>query len=377
MTVRSREIEPTLPPVEAWQQNYSMGKTESVRIDTIESPFSTAEESLDQVGIYAPGVVGIKAGSHDFLLLDVSKLPHWDADFILIDENPDVSRAPRLSFGQTITVGRHYNNDYFTLPKTVSGRHFSIKYDSQGLSIENLIPTNDTTLVGNIVGDRKTQSAADFTHRVVEKLAGEHHYGDKDTFAPYGYYKNHPIIGRNSVTVKNGVYFTRNPDSEAVVVDNKSSALQQLTDLLTYDMQRQINDDPTVHAVSLYKEVLKRTKQALSYDLQKSDNLSAPYYNGNQLISLSEYVQAGVGVCRHQCLLAALLLETLVEQDFIRGTVAVERNRNSSGSAAHAWAVLKQHDGTTIVIDPTNDYVGTKERAKVLGMWQYSLPTDN
>ena len=192
----------------------------------------------------------------------------------------------------------------------------------------------------------------------------------------YGYYKNHPVIGRESPSVKNGVYFTVNPNSEAVVVDDASRTLQQAAKGMLRQVGRRFGKAPTVSTKKTLELVDKYTDQLMPYDLEKTEKLSAPHYNDNGLINLSEYVENKAGVCRHQCLLAAFLLETLVDKGVLVGRSGVERNHDIDAHGAHAWAIFEQPNGTVYVVDPAQGFVGTKEQARAKGLWKYDLPVE-
>jgi transglutaminase-like putative cysteine protease len=114
----------------------------------------------------------------------------------------------------------------------------------------------------------------------------------------------------------------------------------------------------------------------MPYNLEAAENLSRPHYGTKGLISLSEYVERGVGVCRHQCLLAAVILETLAENKIVAGKSGVERNHDLDANGAHAWATFETPGGQKFVLDPAQDFVGTKDKAHAEGRWKYYLPAD-
>ena len=69
-----------------------------------------------------------------------------------------------------------------------------------------------------------------------------------------------------------------------------------------------------------------------------------------------------------------ILAESLVEKGILLGQVGVERNNDIDAHGAHAWAIFKTLDGKSIVVDPAQNFVGTKQQARRERRWKYDLP---
>lgn len=367
---------------EAFSLQRPLGHDES-RIVNLQGEYvAGARQTKRDFGIEVPTVAKIEAGRQLFSVLDTRDSTAWASPLLVVDKSFDPSSRhgyKGIWQDQPLVFGRRYLTDRFDYDPTVSRDHFSIAYNGLDLVVKNLRPTNKTLLSGDLgVGLKdKHNVAAEFTHRALNDIKNRFDFGDKDGTAPEGYYKNHIIIGRNTNTVKDGVYFTTNPNSEAVVVDDKSRALQEVAQNMLVRVERKFGKQPTVNTELILKLVNDYTASVMSYDLKKTEKLSSPYYQNNGLICLSEYVAQGVGVCRHQCLLAAFLMETLAEEQIIMGRPGVERNHDIDAHGAHAWAVFKTPAGQTFVVDPAQHFVGTKEKARRQHRWKYDLPTDN
>jgi transglutaminase-like putative cysteine protease len=279
---------------------------------------------------------------------------------------------------QPITIGRLHHKNRFPGDKMMSRDHFSVLYDENDdkLFVKDEASTNGTYLTGfTYDGDRKYAKGIkdEFTRRAVAELEHERNFGSKDLEAPHGWYRNHPIIGRHSATVRNGVYGTSS--SEFVLVDDKSALMKQVTDTFMSSLPSH-EAAATMNEELLLKNIAFRVASVLRYDLNETERLSSPHYGKKGLIDLSEYVQAGVGVCRHQALLAAHLIEETISRGYLAGRTGVERNYDSEANGAHAWAVYKSETSEDVIVDPANHFVGSRKKAQDEGRWRYIVADD-
>jgi pSer/pThr/pTyr-binding forkhead associated (FHA) protein len=367
--------------------NYPMSHGEAQQIDIDTAPLTTAARAKAELGIRAPIVARISAADHDFSVVDMRHVDKFAATTpLLIVDSSYANSGPNkgrkgIWLDRTVTIGRSHHADRFEYSPMVSREHFSVVFNGLTLVVKNFTPTNSTLLSGDMIGplhqNNDDNIFADFSAKQQEDIQDRFDFGPQDHEAPYGYYKNHPIIGRRTSSVKNGVYFTTEPNSEAVIVDDKSKALQRLRNELAAKYESRHGAKPAQNIEKVLKEINSFIRKVMPYSDRTSDRLSKPLYNGNKLIGLSEYVDARGGVCRHQCLLAAFLAESLIEKGILEGQVGVERNRDVDAHGAHAWAIFKTLDGQTIVIDPAQNYVGTKQQARKEGRWKYDLPVDS
>ncbi|MDB5170824.1 MAG: hypothetical protein JWO35_518 [Candidatus Saccharibacteria bacterium] len=347
-------------------------------------PLADAYQTKREVGLAVPTVAKIEADRQLFSVLDTRLDDTYASPLLVVSKqfrDGQTRGFKGVWLNDPVVLGRGHHTDRFDYDPRVSGSHFSLAYDGLGLIVQNLRPTNKTLLSGDLKtaqGGRRHAAniRAVFTQIAEDDIYDRYDFGKRDIEAPYGYSKNHPIIGRDSKSVKNGVYFTTRPDSEAVVVDDKSRAMQQIAQDMIKKAEQKFGREPTVAVEAVLKEINKYTRKVMPYDHKGADKLSRPHYAGNTLIGLSEYIEKGVGVCRHQCLVAAFLAETLVEKKMLIGQAGVERNHDVDAHGAHAWAVFKTPGGLSFVIDPAQNFVGTKEKAHKQGRWKYDLPVD-
>lgn len=378
------------------------GEEQRIKLDGV--PLVSGKANKLQFGRTAPTLAEINAGGQLFTLLDMRGRKH-DAPLMLVDAtyNAITKTAAHKGYknirdGDTVAIGRNHFTDRFAYSPAVSREHFEISLKGLKLIVRNKQPTNTTILSGDIRGlhyrsapqprpapspvPRPPQPVYNirdqYTRDIYYDAGGRHDFGVADSRAVYGYHKNHPIIGRETNSVRGGVYFTTNPMTEAVVVDDKSAILQNVAGKLTSFLETTYGSLAGARQQgprAIARIIERYSAQLLIYDLPRTMVLCDPYKANNDLIGLSDFVKRGYGVCRHQCLLAAFFMETLIARGVLEGSVAVERNidhQREPGRQGHAWAVLHAPTGT-LVIDPAQRFVGTKEEAKRLGGWRYQL----
>lgn len=355
-----------------------------VEIDT-SRPLLDAVSTYEQTGVDGTLVAGIRAVDITLVVFDTRNSEQYTTPFVVATEEyrHDHSTGYKGVYpDEQIIFGRHHHQKRFHYPPRISRDHFALHYDekSDRLTIEDCASTNGTRLSAFIVKEDKEVSASyqniydKYTNFFVQDVKDEQNYGERDTVAPYGYRFNHPIIGRRSPSVRNGVYGTR--ESEQVVVDDKSRLLKKVVDDFMATLPT-ANEAETMSTTGLLNQVCLHVARVLKYDLPGAERLSAPHYGNKGLICLSEYIDQGVGVCRHQALLAAHLIEEVIERGYIEGSVGVERNQDLEANGAHAWAVYKSTTSDDIIVDATQKFVGTRKQAQQRRLWRYSVAKDD
>jgi len=371
---------------EAIEFGYLLKHEETAVLNTQGQPVGEPSLAAARYGLYVPVLAHLILGKHDLAVLDVRNEDKYATDLLVADDSfKERTSKPGykgLWEDEPLTIGRSFLKDRFDYHPSVSRQHAQLVYDGLTLAVHNLRPMNGTRVSGDILGTISGQEPdldsiiAMYTEEAKEEMEYRHDYGRSEEIAPYGYYKNHPIIGRNSPTVRNGVYFTVDPKSEAVVVDDKSHELREVTNQFLLRIQGSYTPDDTEVNEMLLHDVVAYVNQVMPYDGDRTDRISRPYYETIGLVGLSEYVREGAGVCRHQNLLAAHLLETLVENGYLRGGVSVERNIDVDVHGGHAWAVfLPAGSNRSVIVDPAQWYVGSREQAKQeKRRWNYDMP---
>ena len=86
---------------------------------------------------------------------------------------------------------------------------------------------------------------------------------------------------------------------------------------------------------------------AMPYDDEAVEKIVSETGNDNDgKIALDYFIQEGKGVCRHQALACAALLERFKDEGYIRGTASVDRNSDTRGG--HSWCRYTNSEGTVI-----------------------------
>jgi hypothetical protein len=352
---------------------------DGVVIDTRKS-FPDSDKTVKReirkaVGADAPVVAGIRAGGNQYIVVDTHRVGRFQTPFLLIDG--DTLDTKGIWPDEELVIGRNHHNDRFQYDKDISRNHFSLHYDSEtkALTLSDLESQNGTFFTGYVANEYSSATERDrrairdnFTRIAGREIQGWEDFEPSDEVAPYGYFHKHPIIGRASSSVMNGVYGTSS--SEWVVVDNEDPLTTEVVDEVL-DELHELGKTPTNQTYTLLKHIETRVSEVLDYDLDEVDQMSEPHYRKKGLINLSDYIEAGVGVCRHQALLAALLIETAINENLLDGTVGVERNVDLELNGAHAWAVYRDGVHPDLIVDPANNFVGTRAEAKRRKLWRY------
>jgi hypothetical protein len=213
-----------------------------------------------------------------------------------------------------------------------------------------------------------------------------------DAWAPHGYFASRRIIGSEMGHVNGGVYLGAHA-REALVVDDEptNEAGNKLRAFYTEKIRpaieqaaAQVGRKPKDVALSvIYRTVLK----AMPYDAEKTDLLIHMLTGGQRdmKIHLAPFIQNGVGVCRHQALLVAYLIEKLTQEDDLRfrlnGKLSLERNSianlDENKTGAHAWVRYTSTSGEVYIVDVAQKKCGKlDDLAREPGNWEYARPED-
>lgn len=330
--------------------------------------------------------IGLKKGADSFFILDTTESEKYSSPYIVLKEEIDANgRSKGVMKGiwqdrpTVIGKARRHENRFNHSPY-VSSSHFSLEIDGDDIVATDLESTNGTYVTGfirpteNIFQPSSRDNIEDkFTENFVERARRLADFDDRynKLEAPYGTYKTYSIIGRNSPTVRGGVYGTSRTQSEYVVVDADSPHIKLVEESLVNQIHTwygsHLKGQDVLNALHHVRDT---TADKMKYDLARVEDLSRPYFNNQGLIMLSDYLDEGVGVCRHQALLAAVFTEGLIRDGILDGLVHVERNHDLEANGAHAWMVYEGKD-ETIIVDPAQNFVGTREKARQEGRWRY------
>lgn len=203
--------------------------------------------------------------------------------------------------------------------------------------------------------------------------------------------RNNLNFGRHDIArdtpVEGGVYWG-SYGGEAIVVDGEKYpvGLQKALGRVHESIQR---PDGSVDKGLVFRAVFDTVRDMMRYDAEKVDEIFQRS-GGKDFtkIALETYVSHGVGVCRHQALFAAQILERLRDQGVVSGATSVDRNAvrrpNDMDDKydGHAWVRYTNSGGTVFIIDIAQNRIGKLEDliaqrdAGNFSVWEYARPDD-
>jgi hypothetical protein len=170
---------------------------------------------------------------------------------------------------------------------------------------------------------------------------------------------------------------------EAIVVDYNDSpevyedALREVLELS--------QEDGKVDKSKILNAVFDTVSERMPYSLSGVDKIFK-YVGGidNTKVGLSSYIDAKIGVCRHQALFVGVLLELLRKEGVVRGTVSFDRNINwkqDGEPGGHAWARYTNSAGEVFILDPAQKFLGSLEESVKNNLtkghgWDYARPEE-
>lgn len=174
---------------------------------------------------------------------------------------------------------------------------------------------------------------------------GSRHSIGKDTPIDGGVYEADPEIGMEAILVNKETYPV-----------GYNRAMKQVLQIMT--TKHGIEKRYALHAVYTVVDAM------LQYDNNATEELMNVYSGGlknNTIIPLDTFITVGYGVCRHQALFVAQLLEGLIGRGVLGGKVSVDRNAihlPNDEYGGHAWARYTTSDGKVYIIDVAQHKIG-------------------
>ncbi len=185
------------------------------------------------------------------------------------------------------------------------------------------------------------------------------------------YFQGRPIIHRDSL-VDGGVYLSQG-ESEAIVVDSKYPELRHL---YKKAQKKAMNESGHIRKDRVLKAVYNTVKEAMP----KQDDAAAKKIVDDykvmkdKKIALDVFLKEGVGVCKHDALACAALLELFKKDGYITGKPSVDRN--SDYQNGHAWCRYTNSAGDVFILDVAQHYKGLLKDASKKDKWAYKRPED-
>ena len=190
--------------------------------------------------------------------------------------------------------------------------------------------------------------------------------------AKYGWYKGRHVIGRDE-TVNGGVYIGGGSREEIVVDDTKNIEQYEKVYQKLWDKIRARQAEGVTFKEGLLDDVYETALETLQFDDDYADAVADEFTD--KKVPLAGFIDAGKGVCRHQALLTAYLLERLGREGYVAGKASVDRNV-VPGLGGHAWARYTNSSGEVYILDPAQEFRGLLRDAPKDG-WKYERPDEN
>ncbi|HSX08808.1 MAG TPA: hypothetical protein VLF93_01520 [Candidatus Saccharimonadales bacterium] len=395
--------EADLPFKSGFKVNHQMNPFSSYAID-LDAPIPKMPGSkIGRATIHGPIVGGITVADENFYLIDTRFDPR--APYLMLTSGRynaiyDPRRKPEylnLEAGRLRAVGRNpdASEKIFSHTDHMARHAFGIMYDGQStVTVTNDEPTNPTLLTGHL-----TELDAGYSQRdsgiIVPNLVlpdiregytegAQYVHGDGRVDlerTPYGYLEgtDYAIIGRNSPTVKGGVYLTSGylkSNHEAILVDDWAPELQESQEKIVKRVAERFRAEGNVSVRDILIEVRNASRNSMRYDKDEVERLIEQLYGEDGIVPLSAFRRAGIATCRYHNVDAALQMEALIEAGYLNGRSVVERKIDET----HAWAIFFEKSNYdpryAWVVDPSSrlDSLRTRYEHAQLGNTMYSFP---
>jgi hypothetical protein len=205
----------------------------------------------------------------------------------------------------------------------------------------------------------------DRTARAVERLTAR---GQISESRAAKLYHNRGIIGRDS-PIDGGIYLGAY-QREAIVVDFYSSPMLKSIFERT---KLEISTHSFRAELDILNAVFAAVYQVMAYDQNAVEELVREQgVKEDGEISLDVFAGRGIGVCRHMALTCGVIIERLVEEGVMEGSVSIDRKTFREGG--HAWCRYKGPDGAIFIIDVAQKYCGKLSSPSVIR--KYSRPVE-
>lgn len=216
----------------------------------------------------------------------------------------------------------------------------------------------------------------EFTKSAEENLRGDPRFEEPDLEAPHGWYLNRRIIGRDT-PINGGVYIVPRVQEAIVVDDTRFTEEYERTYLATLDLiYSTVRRNPQASVVrKVLMPVFSIVEKALPYDSAFANEIATAYRD--RKVNLGDFIRTGAGVCRHQALMSAYLLERLKKDRELSSKDRISIDRNYiPGQGGHAWVRFTASNGTPYILDPAQRCVDRLSHLIHSASWEYRRPEE-
>lgn len=119
---------------------------------------------------------------------------------------------------------------------------------------------------------------------------------------------------------------------------------------------------------TVVNEVFPRWNGVVEAEQELSNSFSG------KLMDIGENIRAQVGVCEHMTLVAAYVMERLIDEGYLRGKVSVDRNYIPERKASHTWVRYTSKGGKVFILDIAKGVSGSMTEAMAKNKWDYRRP---
>jgi len=218
----------------------------------------------------------------------------------------------------------------------------------------------------------------DYTRRYESALSGRRELEERE----YGGVKEKYYLGRRMIVrdtpINGGVYVCMDEKGqvEAVVVDDKKEKMFDVVyRKLLKRREETMRRTRDTFKSGLLNDVFEFVREEMPYNREESDRLVAEDVKIGRKVTLAAFIAGKAGVCRHQALLTAYLLERLQREGKINPrSISIDRNFLNDGRG-HCWVRYTNSFGMVFIIDPAMGFVGRLDDPKRQG-WPYERPED-
>lgn len=334
-------------PVEAFDQGEHIVSHEKVALKNQKVEINIELMGKDQY-------IDVELGSPDTSLRISVK--DGEVEILGLSKFGGIAGAELSTEGDSYSIGREPQNTLAAKDRKVSKNHANIYIKNGSLFVEDLNSLNGTTLELFTDTEQTGEDPAHYEYTTMVQLEAQQRQTDEMRRGE----KPRHSIGKDT-RIDGGVYeLSANIEGGEVIIVDKEK--------YPYGYEPAMNEVKGAIAsqgdISVLRAVYDVVMNKLVYDLDSVDTLNAkftPSSSARTTVSLEAFLRQGVGVCRHQALFAAQLLEGLIDEGRLRGKVSVDRSVMSlpdGGVGGHAWARFTSEIGEVFILDVAQHKLG-------------------
>ncbi|OYX42023.1 hypothetical protein B7Y94_04235 [Candidatus Saccharibacteria bacterium 32-49-12] len=376
---KTPENQPELPD----DRLFELSPGERVRLN-IDMPLLARDQVKENTGMNGSMVAIVNAGEESFMIIDYRGNDGYDDFFVMNDEfydDPSRGAIGLSNQSNKVTVGSNYHDDIFKYEHNIAPRHFEVRYLDGDIIVAALDKKDGITIQARQAELLDpNDSLVDFEDNRTEAIFKRSKFRlrrsrerEKDS-SPHGYYKGRPVVGRDLDHFEGAVSMGGGSREAIYVDDTEGNLVKHAYEQLRHD----VNDFEGMDEAQILTIIKDYTALLMLPNEKKTTRITQQYY-GDKLMPLSLMIRNRTGVCRHHALFVAYTIEKLIDDEILDGKIRVERNKIPN-QGVHTWAAFYPSDARDgedkIIVDATQNFVGTVAEAEADRHWNYRLSTD-